>query len=645
MRKILLFVIIIISVFPLFSQENTKVFTFEDSYLYSRFNGVDISPDGRMIAYSLGEKEKWDGNRNYNIWLAISSNNSKIKLTNSENNDWNPKWSPDGSKIAFLSSRSGKTQVYMISVSGGEAEEVTFVQNGINMFQWIDKNTIAFISNEPRDTSIVNAEENADGGYVVGTNYCTSALWTQTIDHFELKKITPGNYYISGMAAANDGQSFLLITAKTSDLFLSYTESKVLWVDENGNEILSFEDAEDFSNPAISPDNSKACFVGNTVGYSSNNALFVMDKETESVKNLTEKFDPTIQQLKWIDIDHISFKTPRNVYTGIYSVSLGGNVETLLEPYYVIDNYSLNPNTKEIVFIGSSNNIPNELFVNKFGDAPENSLKLTSVTEWITKKHLGTSSVITYSSGDGTKIEAVLTFPYDYDEGDEYPLLVLPHGGPDGISMDKFDSKAQLFAQAGLIVFQPNFRGSIGYGSEFYAANRGKLGYVDYDDIMSGVDYLVKNKIADSDKLVVGGWSYGGYITNWIIAHTKRFVAAVSVAGISNTISNYAQSDINHGETADWEFEGVPVYNKDKFEHSSPFEFLNDVGTPLLLMHGESDTRVNVMQSWEIYRALIDRAQDVELVLYPDAEHSITSPKQHRDVMRRWIAWYKKYLE
>jgi len=645
MKKFLILTILALSFFQSFAQDNSEEFTFEDSYLYSRFMGIDISPDGRMIAYSLGEKEKWDGNRNYNIWLAISSNNSKIKLTNSDQNDWNPKWSPDGSKIAFLSSRSEKTQVYMISVSGGEAEEVTYVQNGVNVFQWIDNNTIAFVSDEPRDTSIVNAEENAGGGYIVGTNYHTSALWTQTIDHFELKKITHGDYYISDMAAASDGQSFLLINAKNSDLFINVTESKVLWVDENGNEILSFEDAENFSNPAISPDNSKACFVGNSTGYSINNALFVMNKENGEVKNLTGEFDPTIEKLKWIDVDHISFKTPRNVHTGIYSINMTGNVETLLEPYYVVDDYSLNPNTKEIVFVGSSNNIPNELFVNKFEDDPENSLKLTSVTEWIMKKHLGTSKIISYNSVDGTKIEAVLTLPYEYDEGDEYPLLVIPHGGPDGISMDKFNSKAQLFAQAGFIVFEPNYRGSIGYGSEFYAANRGKLGYVDYDDIMSGVDYLIKNKIADSDKLVVGGWSYGAYMTNWIISHTKRFVAAVSVAGISNTVSNYAQSDINHGETANWEFEGVPVYDKDKYEHSSPFDFLNNVGTPLLLMHGESDTRVNVMQSWEIYRALIDRGQDVEFVLYPGAEHSITSPKQRRDVMRRWIEWYKKYLE
>lgn len=645
MKKFLLLALLTLSFSYSFAQNNSEEFTFEDSYLYSKFNGIDVSPDGRMIAYSLGEKEKWDGNRNYNIWLALSSDNSKLKLTNSEKNDWGPQWSPDGSKIAFLSSRSEKTQVYVISINGGEAEEVTYAQNGINLFHWIDNSTIAFISDEPRDTSIVNAEENADGGYVVGTEYHTSALWTQNIDGNELNKVTHGNYFISDMAAASDGKSFLLITAKNSDLFLSVTESKVLWVDESGGEILSFEDAKCFSNPSISPDNSKACFVGNTVGYSINNALFVMDKVSEVTKNLTEEFDPTIEKLKWIDIDHISFKTPRNIYTGIYSVNMMGKFETLLEPYYVIDDYSLNPNTKEIVFVGSTNNIPNELFVNKLEDEPTNSLKLTSVTDWITKKHLGTSKVISYTSGDGTKIEAVLTFPYDYEEGDEYPLLVLPHGGPDGISMDKFNSKAQLFAQAGLIVFEPNFKGSIGYGSDFYAANRGKLGYVDYDDIMSGVDYLIKNKYADSDKLVVGGWSYGGYMTNWIIAHTKRFIAAVSIAGISNTISNYAQSDINHGEIADWEFEGVPVYDEDKFENSSPLKFLNNVGTPLLLMHGESDTRVSVMQSWEIYRALIDRGQDVELVLYPGAEHSIVSPKQHRDVMRRWINWYKKYLE
>ena len=162
---------------------------------------------------------------------------------------------------------------------------------------------------------------------------------------------------------------------------------------------------------------------------------------------------------------------------------------------------------------------------------------------------------------------------------------------------------------------------------------------------MSGVDYLIKNKIADEDKIVVGGWSYGGYMTNWIIGHTDRFKAAVSVAGVTNTVSNYAQSDINHGEIAYWEFVGLPVTDVEQFTNSSPLEYLKNAKTPTLIMHGEADDRVHVMQSWEIYRALEDLGVEVEMVLYPDAKHSIIPPNQRVDVFKRWVEWYKKYLD
>jgi len=639
-----LFFIIILSL-QLFAQADTDKFTLQDFYFYSRFNGVDFSSGGEMIAYALGQKEQWDGKRNFNIWIVTGESKEHLQLTTSDKNDWDPKWSPDGSTLAFLSTRSEKTQVYTISIKGGEAEQVTFSERGVNSFEWIDNTMVAFLTNEPRDSTLTTREEEAGGGYVFGTTFQTSALWTQSIkDESVVNKITDGSYYISEFAASGDGSSFLLITAENSDLFENLVNGRVLWVDGDGNEIYSFKDAKVFSTPSISPDGTRACFVGNTVGYSSNNALFVVNKKTRETTNLTEEFDPTVNEIEWIDNENISFRTPRNVYSGIYSVNINGKVTTLFEPYYVVYSYSLSTETNELAFIGSKTSIPNELFVSKFEKNPEEALQLTDVSTWVQEKTLGTSKVIQYPSYDGSIIEAVLTLPPGYDDSKLYPLMVLPHGGPDGIIMDRFNYFGQIFSQEGLVVFEPNFRGGIGYGSEFYAANRGKLGYVDYDDIMAGVDYLVKNNIADEDKMVVGGWSYGGYMTNWIIGHTNVFKAAVSVAGVTNTVSNYAQSDINHGEIAYWEFVGLPVTDVEQFTQSSPLDYLKNAKTPTLIMHGEADDRVHVMQSWEIYRALEDIGVEVEMVLYPNSKHSITPPKQREDVFRRWVEWYEKYL-
>jgi dipeptidyl aminopeptidase/acylaminoacyl peptidase len=254
------------------------------------------------------------------------------------------------------------------------------------------------------------------------------------------------------------------------------------------------------------------------------------------------------------------------------------------------------------------------------------------------------TKVINYPSFDGYTIEAVLTLPPSYDRTKKYPLMVLPHGGPDGMSLDDFGLFGQLFAQEGIIVFEPNFRGGIGFGSEMYQANRGRLGDIDYKDIMEGVDHLIEEGVADPEKLAVGGWSYGGYMTNWIIGHTDRFKAAVSVAGIANTVSMYAQSDINHGDLARWEFKGVPVLNMENFRRSSPIEFLYNCTTPALILHGEADDRVPVAQAWELYRALTDLGVEVQMVLYPGAGHGISAPKQFVNVASRWVEWYKRFI-
>ncbi len=279
-----LFFIILISP-QLFAQGNQDKFTIQDFYFYSRFNGMDFSPNGEMIAYALGDKKEWDDKRNYNIWIVKGESKENLQLTTSDKNDFNPKWSPDGSTIAFLSTRSEKTQVYKISIKGGEATQVTSTERGVNSFEWIDNSTIAFLTDEPRDSVLTAREEAAGGGYVFGTTFHTSAIWTQSIkDESVVNKITDGTYYISEFAASRDGSSFLLLTAENSDLFESLVNGRVLWVDSDGKVFYSFNDAKVFTAPSISPDGIRACFVGNTVGYSSNNALFVVDKKTGETK-------------------------------------------------------------------------------------------------------------------------------------------------------------------------------------------------------------------------------------------------------------------------------------------------------------------------------------------------------------------------
>ena len=646
MKKHALIFLVILFAHQIFPQDQLEKFSIQDYLAMTSISSPVFSPNGEWIVYAEGEKEKWDGPRNNNIWLVSAGGSKTLKLTNHEKSDWGPQWSPDGSQIAFLSSRSEKTQVYSINVSGGEAVQITDSKEGVNSFKWIDNKKVACVSDVPRDSTIIAAEEKAGGGYIAGTKSNKSALWVQSLEKISDKtKIIEGKYYISEMAAASDGKSFVLITSSDSDLYNLMTQGRVIVIDAAGNELFMFNEGNGFNSPEFSPDNRKISFVANTVGFSSRNSLFVADIKTGGIKDLTRNFDPTIEATQWLNDNIISYKTPRSVYTGIYQVSLDGEITSMLNPYWVVYSYSVNLETHTIAYIGTRSNEAPQLLFNKFGVDPENARILTSINSWLKNKKLASTRVIKYPSIDGFEIEARLSLPPKYDAKKKYPLMVFPHGGPDGIVTDRFHPFGQTFAQEGFIVFEPNFRGGIGYGSEFYASNRGKLGYIDYDDIMAGVNYLIKKGMIDTSKMVVGGWSYGGYMTNWIIGHTNIFKAAVTVASVSNTVSMYAQSDINHGEIARWEFMGVPVTDMENFTRSSPITYLKNCKTPTLILHGEADERVPVMQAWEIYRALEDLGVEVQMVLYPDAHHGISAPKQFADVITRWTEWYKQHLK
>ena len=633
----------------LYAGEPNEKFTVRDYLSMTSIRTPALSPDGKWVVYTATTKECWDCTGNSDLWLTTVDKSKTVQLTTSENQETLPQWSPDGSKVAFVSDRTGTMQVYYIKIDGGEAKKITDEANGVSKFTWYkDNKHIAYIIDDDRDSVVTKAEKEAGGGFDVTEQFTTSSLFTKKLSEDNKQKVIGGKYYIHEVAASPDGKHFLLSTAPTSDLYLKYNDGELKLISSKGEEKFAFKKGvKEISHPKFSPDGKKLSFIACTVGYSAANGLFVMDVSGREPKILTKDFDPTINETAWLNNTTLLFSTPRNVHTGFYTVSTnGGEVATVIKPYWVSSSWSYNSKTNSIAFTGSRAQIPTELYTTKLKSDPAKATLLTDANiNYCKNKKLASSQVVQYKSYDGVQIEAVLSLPPDYKKGNKYPILVLPHGGPDGIIMDKFSAFGQFFAGEGFIVYEPNFRGSIGYGSEFYKANRGELGYIDYKDIMWGLNYLIAQGMVDTTKMVVGGWSYGGYMTNWVIGHTNRFKAAVCVAGVSNTVSNYGQGDINHSEVAKWEFKGVPVLDIENYHHSSPIMYLKSCKTPTLFLHGENDARVHVAQAWEAYRALDNLGVETELVLYPDAKHGIRAPKQFNNVITRWIDWYKSHLD
>ena len=255
---------------------------------------------------------------------------------------------------------------------------------------------------------------------------------------------------------------------------------------------------------------------------------------------------------------------------------------------------------------------------------------------------MGKVETIKWKNSDGQEIEGVLTYPLDYKLGKKYPLILNPHGGPSGVRIETFSTSNQFLVGNGFFVFQRNFRGSVNYGQKFLNANRGKWGIVDYDDCMTGVDYCIAKGWADPDRLICYGWSYGGYMSFWIVTQTDRFKAVSPGAGLPNLYSMYSTTDIPHYLA--WFF-GTPWDNEETFEKLSAIRHVKKVKSPVLILHGEEDARVPISQSVEFYQALRDLGKDVTFVKYPREGHGLREPRHQLDRLRRYLYFFAKHVD
>ncbi len=357
---------------------------------------------------------------------------------------------------------------------------------------------------------------------------------------------------------------------------------------------------------------------------------------------MTYEFDPTVEIIQWIDEKNISFSTPKNGYTGLYNLNLKGEITPIINPYWVIYDFQIVKN--QIYFSASRSSKTKQIYKLDIDENPAKSVQITNLNENLKPKIKTSSSILDYVSKDGTKVQGIVTYPIGYDSARTYALMVIPHGGPDAVVLDDFNWMGQFFADNGYLVLQPNFRGSIGYGRDFYAGNRNAFGQTDFEDIMAGIDKLIETKIADKDRLVIGGWSYGGYIANWAITQTDRFKASISVAGVSNLVSLYGQHEFSNRKVGLWEYKALPIDNVENYRKASPIFFVKKVETPLLILHGANDDRSPTLQAWEMYRAMKDADKEVEMIIYPRAGHSISNPIQFKSVLTNWLEWADKHV-
>jgi dipeptidyl aminopeptidase/acylaminoacyl peptidase len=392
--------------------------------------------------------------------------------------------------------------------------------------------------------------------------------------------------------------------------------------------------------PRWSPDGKRIAFIATdrydwvTISY-----LYVLDVETGEQRKITPRYDEKIKQFFWAGGgDRILFIGGDGVATQIYSVQLAdGEVEALTSGTDVRSGLSVSRKGLSVAFLKQSANVPPDIHFTRLDSFRPK--RLTRVNPQLASWPKIETEVVRWKSFDGMGIEGLVHKPVGHDAARRYPLLVVPHGGPHAVMTNGFvGGEYRLFAQRGWVVFRPNFRGSGHYGEKFLRANLGGWGLGDYQDVMSGVDYLIESGLVDPDRMAISGASYGGYMTSWTISQTNRFRAAVIGAAITDVPSFIRTTDVPE------RFEDYLGKDQKRYHRSSPMYFADNIRTPSLIWHGDGDIRVPLMQGRHLYTALLKNKVPVEFVIYHGEAHGLRKAEHRRDLLERKLRWLDRWV-
>jgi len=632
--------------------------TIDQSLSTNSAGGSKISPDGQYVAYTVNSTNWEDNEFVQQIWIAVVGTGERYQLTSGKKSCQSPKWSPDSSRVAFISDRDGKRQIYLIRPRGGEAQQLTNEDGGVGSMEWSpDGSTIAFTSSGPESKARKERKEKYGEFDVIGGDYTMTHLWLVKVpaevpadpkQRPQPEELTKGDQFtVDDFSWSPDSKRIAFSATRDPDLGSSDT-AQIYVVSLSDKFVKKMLDKGPNNRPRWSPDGRQIAFVtamGNQFFFYQNTHIAVMPADGGEPRILTGKFDEDPNLIDW-GPDGIYFSAFQKCAAHIFRLNPETMaIERITSPDLAfVPDASFTADHKTFASTGAMPNHFSEVFVTSTSAfAPK---YLTNMAEqWKTFK-LTTREVIEWKSADGTPIQGVLMKPADYDPSRKYPLLVVIHGGPTGF--DTVFSNAdryypmEKFAAKGALILRPNYRGSAGYGEKFRALNVRNLGLGDYQDVISGVDYLIAKGMVDKDRVAAMGWSQGGYISAFITTYSDRFRAVSVGAGISDWMTYYVNTDI-HPFTRQY-LKATPWQDPDIYQKTSPIFYVNKAKTPTLIQHGDQDKRVPPPNAFELYQALKDRGVPTKLILYKGFGHPINKPKQQRAVMEHNYEWFAKYI-
>ena len=621
-----------------------------------------ISPDGKWVAYTVTIADSARDKNDTDVWMASWDGKENIRITSTKDGESQPRWSPDGRYLSFVSSREGGKggQVWLLDRRGGEAVRLTEIKGGVSGYEWSpDAARLLLVIDDPDDVPSGDSAKSKAPKPIVLDRYKfkqdiqgylgnqRSHLYLFDVATKKLDTLTTGRYDEENPARSPDGKTIAFISDRSPDPDRSINTDIYLIDARPGAEMRRLttfegEDNDSGSRLAWSPDGKWIAYVR---GRST--AMSIYDQYRVAVipvaggepRILTDALDRPVTSPRWSpDGTSLLFLVTddRTQYVARMRAT-GGPIEHVTTGPRVVQSLTLGGNGKIAVLASTATEMP-EIHALENG-----TLRVLSHQNdaWLSELQLGVTEGIEFKTPDGAEVHAVMTRPAN--ASGKMPTLLRIHGGPTGQDQYSFNFERELFAANGYVVVSPNYRGSNGRGEKFMSAIAGDWGNKEVVDVLAATDYVVEKGIADPDRLGIGGWSYGGITTDYTIATTPRFKAAISGAGSALQTSMYGVDQ--YILQYDTEL-GAPWKNPDAWmKVSYAFFHADRIKTPTLFMVGEKDFNVPAVGSEQMYQALKSLGIDTQLVIYPNSFHGITLPSYRVDRLDRYLKWYDRYLK